>query len=112
MHQHIPSDSLLQKLRVEMVSCAFDTAEGSCGSAASGVQGYRIIVIELAKAVGGGEGAFEEAVEEDLMLQRIYTYLSLVILIQSPANIVMTADIVDEGAMVLHGEDVFSHMLQ
>ena len=85
-----------------MVSCAFDTAEGSCGSAASGVQGYRIIVIELAKTVGGGEGAFEEAVEEDLMLQWIDAYLLLIIFVQAPADIVMSADVVDEGAMVLH----------
>ena len=46
------------------------------------------------------------------MLQRIDAYLLLIIFVQAPANIVMAADIVDEGAMVLHGEDVFSHMLQ
>ena len=112
MHEHVPLHALLNELIIEVVSATLDSAERCGRAAASGIEGFLIIVIELTEAVGAAEGTLIETVKEDLMLKGIDTDLSLIVLIQTPADVIMTPDVVDEGAVILHRKDVLSHVIE
>ena len=112
MHQQVSFDSHFDHGVIKMVSSILYAAEGSCGSAASGVQRYSVMVVQLSKAVGAWEGSFKESIKEYFVFERIDTYFSLIVFIQTPANVIMATDVVYKRSMLFHGKDVFRHMFK
>ena len=112
VHQQVPSDAGSHLFLIPLETALLDAAEACRGTAAPGVPADRVEVIEFSSRKASREGTFIEAVEILLVKQRIDHQPLFLFLVQSPADIVMAAQIIDKIAVVRQAVDHIHLMLQ
>ena len=97
-HQ-ILTDTSFQLLIIFFKKCSLDSTHGSSGSTETGILSYRVIVIKLSAAVASLTFSCEEIIEVTLVSRLIHAPFFQSGEIQSPANIVMAAEIIQESIL-------------
>ena len=87
-------------MRVERL---LDAAQAGGGAAAAGVAAGRIVVVQLAHRPAAGDRTLVEVVQELLVAERVDAEPPLLRLVQTPADVVMAAQVVDEPAVLRQG---------
>ena len=98
-HQ-IFTDTSFQLLIIFFKKCSLDSTHGSSGSAETGILSYRIIVIKLSAAVASRMFSCEEIVEVTLVGRLVHAPVFQSGEIQSPANVIMAAEIIQESILL------------
>ena len=100
MEHDIQADGTVQFIVVKLILGGFNTAQGSSGAAQTGITEAGIVVVELSAGVTVIAFAGQIIVEIFLVCDFFYAELPEVGIIQSPADIVMAAQIIEEGVLV------------
>ena len=98
-HQ-ILADASFQLLVIFFKKSSLDPAHGSSSSAETGILSYRVIIIELSAAVASRMLSCKEIIQVTLMGWLIHAPFLQGGKIKSPADIVMAAEIIQEGVLL------------
>ena len=98
-HQ-ILADTPFQLLVIFFKKSSLDPAHGSSSSAEAGILSYRVIIIELSAAVASRMLSCKEIIQVTLMGWLIHAPVFQGGEIKSPADIVMAAEIIQEGVLL------------
>ena len=98
-HQ-ILADTPFQLLVIFFKKSSLDPAHGSSSSAETGILSYRVIIIELSAAVASRMLSCKEIIQVTLMRWLIHAPVFQSGEIKSPADIVMAAEIIQEGVLL------------
>ena len=101
MQHQIQADGAVQLPVVLLIFRGLDTAEGSCRAAESGIAQTGIIVVELAAAVATEIAQAAQIIVQIFLVGHLFdAELFEVLIIQAPADIIMAAQIVQEGILL------------
>ena len=98
-HQ-IFTDTSFQLLVIFFKKSSFNSAHGSSGSAETCILGYWVIVIKLSAAVASRMLSCKEIIQVTLMRWLVHAPVFQSGKIKSPADIVMAAEIIQEGVLL------------
>ena len=99
MHHEIPLDTHCHLALVSLVQAFFNAAEAGSSAAGPGIQGGRVVIIPLATGKAAGKTALKELIEIFLVSYRVYTNGLAVFLIEAPADVIVTAEVIDKPAV-------------
>src|SRR5699024_7949342 len=89
-------DCLLKVLRIFALTGRLDAAEGGGGAAEPGISGGGVVVVELSPGKGAGIFPGKIVIEEFFVGILLHMALLQPAVFQSPADVVMAADVVEK----------------